>query len=207
MHLGKIGASVALAVAASTASVPAANAGSWYTDTHKPCNWRTYKDHYSVAVTAQHPVITHVETFGMPPSARHQVTKMVAHSTTLSASATYSESATVEANEVFAKASATVGFGLALKGSHTATSSTKVTDTISNNTGKNAAFVFYAGDTQVKGTFRYHFCEQTHAYSAWTIRYTDGHWKSYGVHGSGAAMCHRSGVTALQKLALSIGCR
>lgn len=189
---------------------PAAHAASWFVDTGKPCNWRTYKTHDTVAIASKGPVLTHVQTFGMPPSASHTVTKTVEHATTLSATVGYNAKLSISSSgaaRIIGKASAEVGFSLKASGSHTTRTSTKVTDTISNRTRHNANFVFYAGYTRVHGRFRHYFCEQTHPYSRWTVRYSPGKWHSYGVYGDGAVRCGAGGtLNTLQKLALRVGC-
>lgn len=208
--LGILLSSLAMAAASSFVAMPSASASTWYVDTHKACNYHKYPTHYTVAVSSRAPALTHIQVYGMPPSASHTVTKSVKYSTTLRASVRSTTSVSIGASgitKVISKASASTSLSLAASGSHTKTTATTVTDTIRNPTGKNAAFVFYAGDTFVKGSFRKYFCEQTHSYSAWTVRYVPGKWQSYAIYQDGAARCGLSGVTALQKLALKVGCR
>jgi hypothetical protein len=205
-------AAAVVAVGGSLVTAPAADASSIYVDTGKPCNYHTYNSHYRVAVSAKNPVITHIRTYSMPPSASHKVTKKVTHATTLRAAARYRSDLSLSASgaaRIFASASVSTHISLAARGSHTRTTSVKVTDVIRNPTRHNATFVFYAGDTRAKGSFRYYLCEQKHAYSPWHVMYAPGHWKSYGVHGDGAVRCGAGtkGVNALGRLALRIGCR
>jgi hypothetical protein len=203
---------LALLVAGPVALAPAAGASPIYVDTGKPCNYHTYKSHYTVAVSAKNPVLTHIRTFSMPPSASHRVTKTVTHATTLRAAASYKSNLSLSASgaaRIFASASVSTHISLAGRGSHTRTTSVRVTDMIRNPTRHNATFVFYAGDTRAAGSYRYYLCEQKHAYSAWHVMYAPGRWRSYGVHGDGAVRCGAGtrGVNSLGRLALRIGCR
>lgn len=199
-------ASLGAAASPASASEPAG-----WVNTGKACNWQTYKSHYTAAVSSKAPAVTHIQTFGMPPSASHTVTKTVHHSTTLSAAVNYNTSTSVGAEgaaKILVKASAEVHFGLKASGSHTTSTSTTVTDVISNPTSHNANFVFYAGWTKVTGSFRYYFCEeQSSPRHTWHVYYKPGKWRSYGIYGEGAVRCGAGGtLNALQKAALRIGC-
>ena len=181
-----------------------------YVNTGKACNWRTYKSHSTVSVTSKAPKLTHVKQFSMSPGGKRTETKTVTHSTTLRAKVTYNSTMNIGATgltKVIASASAKVNMGLAASGKHTTTKSVKITDVIVNKTGKNKAYVFFAGQTVVKGKFRYYFCEQSGGQDRrWTVRYVPGKWTSYGVAGQGAVRCGAGSQTSLQKLALKVGC-
>lgn len=209
-------AAVGLGLVASGILIPSApaQAAKDVVNTGKPCQppgaeGGGYKPRYKVVVKSKKPVLTHVQQFSMSPGGKRKETKKVARSTTLRAKVSYNSSAEVGATgltKVIASASAKVNMSLAASGQHTTTKSKKVTDTIVNRTGKNKAYVFFAGQTRAKGTFRYYYCHKARHPDAWTIYYRPGKWTSFAVPGEGAVRCGAGSQTALQKRALKVGC-
>lgn len=216
--------STTVGLAAATApfmSTPFASAGTvsppppGAVKTWTPCRVGTYRAHFTVVTAHRQPAITHISTYGIGPTVSHRVTRTAAYAQTVKAGWSVSASAHMSTSgfaRLIAKVDVSLDGTYRNSAGHTSTGSVSVTDTVANNTRHNIQYVFYSGVTHGYGQFRYYFCNLYYrdgqSYGNPLVTYFPGKWTSYAVPGSGALSCSagRTGLGALARLALTIGC-
>lgn len=209
----KIALTVLVAAAVVTLPTTAAQAD---VKTNKSCRYDRYESNYSITSAAKAPKITHLSTYSLPPSGTRKVTKTAKRYQKLTAGVNFNSSANISASgaaKVLVKAGGRVGMRLKAAGTSTKTTSVSVTESIRNNTGRNAQFVFYAGQTNASGSFRYSYCKQYYlpgqSYGPFFVTHRPGKWRSFNIPGSGAVRCGAgtANLGALATAAYRIGCK
>jgi len=112
-------------------------------------------------------------------------TKTAAHELTITASASATVGATLEANTIIAKLDAQVSYSLALSGSHTKSSA----ETVEGKMKSGYVYVYYAGARKVTGQYTYSVCNSRGTAAVVKSR---GKATSYGLKREGAVRCGAS---------------
>jgi hypothetical protein len=129
--------------------------------------------------------VTHASAYENFSGATITRTKTAARELTITASASATVGATLEANTVIAKLDATVSYSLALSGSHTKSSS----ETVSGKMKSGYVYVYYAGARKVTGQYTYSVCNSR---GTAVVVKSRGKATSYGLKREGAVRCGSS---------------
>lgn len=171
------------------------------------CSVFSYIGSHHLASVHSAALVTHSTQVVIAPHGTHSQSRTATSVASVMSKTSTPGSASGSANWLWASVSVHVQRSVAKAGKHTSTKSVKITDTVTNRSGHNRAYVVYKGVTRYSGRYCTTNCKSTTSSRIGTVTRRYGSYVTWSGAGEGIAWRGGGAPTALVMAALKGHCR